>query len=169
MTARPPEAYIVDRRPDDEDLQARVHLFTTLAGGNMNSKATQRTLFTSATLAGVLAFSFAVAADTLEGSAARNLLSGHTMVSKHLAGSNVSYWSWNTDGTVCLRLFDKKGQCSDTGRWSIDHDHVCYELTWYGKELGLYSNCFRVAKVGAGAYEAREDNGMPLWQFTVIK
>ena len=109
------------------------------------------------------------AAETLGAEMAKNLVSGHTWVRKPTNAVAVSYWSWKSDGTVCLRLFDKQGKCDDTGRWKMDGERVCYELGWWGGTWGIKSACFRVSDLGKGRYEALEDNGIVQFEFTVSK
>ena len=67
-------------------------------------------------------------------------------------GTTTSYWTWNSDGAVCLRLNDKTGTCADTGKWRLEGERVCYELTWYGEAYQLKSACFRIADKGQDRY-----------------
>lgn len=108
-----------------------------------------------------------VAAATLDGTSARSLLSNRNMASKNVAGSGFYYWTWKADGSVCMRLQEKEGPCADTGTWKIERDRVCYAFTWWGKSSGFGTNCFRISESAAGGYEAIQDNGMRLFEFTV--
>jgi len=106
---------------------------------------------------------------TLDGEAARHLLSDRDMASKNIAGEGFYYWTWKADGSVCMRLQEKDGQCADTGTWKIERDRVCYAFTWWGKSDGFGTNCFRILEGTKGHYEAIQDNGMRLFEFTVGK
>lgn len=108
-------------------------------------------------------------AEPLGAEKSKNLVSGHTWIRKPTNAVAVSYWSWNSDGTVCLRLFDKQGKCDDTGRWKMDGERVCYELGWWGGTWGIKSACFRVAELGKGQYAALEESGIVQFEFTVSK
>jgi len=110
-----------------------------------------------------------IAAATLDGKAAGNLLSGRDMASKNVAGEGFYYWTWNADGSVCMRLQEKNGKCADTGTWKVERDRVCYAFTWWGKSSGFAANCFRISEDAKGHYEAIQDNGMRLFEFTVGK
>jgi hypothetical protein len=110
-----------------------------------------------------------IAAATLDGKAAGRLLSGRDMASKNIGGEGFFYWTWNADGSVCMRLQEENGKCVDTGTWKIERDRVCYAFTWWGKSDGWGANCFRVSEGAKGYYEAIQDNGMRLFEFTVGK
>jgi hypothetical protein len=108
-----------------------------------------------------------VVATTLDGEAAKRLLSDRDMASKNVAGEGFYYWTWKADGSVCMRLQEKNGQCADTGKWNIERDRVCYAFTWWGMSSGFGANCFRISEVAKGRYEAIQDNGMRLFEFKV--
>jgi hypothetical protein len=148
----------------------------TLNGGNMNFKFNDMRMKSRSRLLIPLTISFFVmcavlqaGAATLDAKAARGLLSDHMMASDDIAGSGYYYWSWNSDGTVCMRLKDKNGSCADTGPWKLQGDRVCYEFTWWGKGSGFDSACFRIVDLGKGRYEALQDNGMTLLHFHMTK
>jgi hypothetical protein len=113
--------------------------------------------------------SSAIAAATLDAKAARDLISGHMWQQKRIAGPGYIYWSWKSDGTVCLRLDEKTGSCADTGRWKLDGDRMCYEITWWEKSSGGNSGCFRIVNKGNGRYETLQDNGLTLYVFTIAE
>ena len=69
------------------------------------------------------------------------------------------YWSWGADNTVCFRLLNQTGDCVDTGTWRINDDVMCYELTWWGKSIGIRTNCFTVHALGDDHYEALYHGG----------
>lgn len=109
------------------------------------------------------------AAETLDSEMTKKLLSDQTWVRKAYAGGRDSYWSWKSDGTVCVRLFGRKGKCDDTGRWKKDGERVCYQMEWWSDHGGEKSACFRIAHAGKGRYEALEANGLVMFEFTVSK
>ena len=107
------------------------------------------------------------AAENLDAKAARSLISGRTWQMK--LGSGYAFWSWKSDGSVCLRVDDTDPKCADTGTWKLDGERLCYELTWWGKSGGYNVACFRISDQGKGRYGALQDNGLNLFEFTVAK
>lgn len=65
-----------------------------------------------------------------------------------------SRWKWNEDNTVCLRKVANEDTCSDTGTWTMEDNVICYKYTWWGKSYDIQENCFTVAKLQDGRYEA---------------
>ncbi|MDH3282356.1 MAG: hypothetical protein OEQ18_14670 [Gammaproteobacteria bacterium] len=116
-----------------------------------------------------LCASLQAAAATLDAKAARRLISDRMWQQKAPAGPGYIYWSWKSDGSVCLRTEDENGKCADTGRWKLDGDRLCYELTWWGASAGRKSACFRISDQGKGRYEALQDNGLTFFTFSVVK
>jgi len=110
-------------------------------------------------------------AATLDAKAAKSLTSDRVWQIKKPRGPGYDYWSWKSDGSVCVRLGEKTGKCADTGRWKLDGERLCYELTWWGETErgGLKSACFRISDQGKGHYGALQDNEMTLLEFSVIK
>lgn len=113
--------------------------------------------------------SSAIAAATLDAKAAKDLISDRTWQQKKFDSPGYNYWSWKSDGAICLRLNENTGKCSDTGRWKLEGDRMCYEVTWLFKSGGGNSACFRIADQGKGRYGALQDNGLTLFEFTVAK
>ena len=109
-----------------------------------------------------------VAADNLDAKTLSGLVSGHTWQQENTVGGGYLYWVWNSDGSVCLRE-EKTGSCMDTGRWKLDGDSVCYELSWWGKSGGYNARCNRVAGKGGGRYEMVPVNGVTTFPFTILK
>jgi len=109
-----------------------------------------------------------VSAETLDAKAVGGLVSGHVWQQKRLAGSGFMYWAWNADGSVCLRD-EKAGSCIDTGRWRLDRDSVCWELSWWGKSDGYNVRCVRVGAKGKGRYEMVPVDGVTNIEFTIAK
>ena len=109
-----------------------------------------------------------VAAGTLDAKTLSGLVSGHTWQQKDTVGGGYLYWEWNSDGSVCLRQ-EKTGSCMDTGRWKLDGDSVCYELSWWGKSGGYNARCNRVAGKDAGHYEMVPVDGVTTFPFTILK
>lgn len=116
-----------------------------------------------------LCASFPAAAKTLDATAVRSLVSDRIWQQKARSGPGLKYWSWTSDGWVCLRIEDKNGKCADTGRWKLDTDRLCYDLKWGGASLGVKSSCFRISDKGNGLYEALQDNGLTFFEFSVVK
>ena len=106
---------------------------------------------------------------TLDAKAAKSLISGHTWRQPQPHGNAILHWSWNSDGSVCLRTEGATGKCADTGRWKLDGGRLCYDLTWWGKSIGRDSACFRISDKGGKRYEALQDNGLTLFEFSVIE
>ena len=106
-----------------------------------------------------------LAAETLDANAARKLVSDRTWRQKPPSGPGYNYWTWKADGSVCLRLEDKRGKCADSGSWKLDGGRLCYELTWWAKSYGMTAACFRISSAGEGRFEALQDNGLPLFSF----
>jgi len=102
----------------------------------------------------------------LDATAARKLLSDRLWHLKP-AGGTLYYWTWKSDGSVCVRFWDPNAKCDDTGKWKLDRNRVCYELTWWGESLKFRSACFRIVDRGEGRYGAIEDNDLPFFDFTV--
>ena len=71
-----------------------------------------------------------------------------------VADNDWGNWSWSDDKTVCLRKTEKSGKCTDTGKWSINGDVMCYKLTWLWKSYGVNENCFTIQALKDGRYEA---------------
>jgi len=104
---------------------------------------------------------------TLDAKATKNLMLDHVWQMK--LGSGHAYWSWKSDGSVCFRVEAGEGKCADTGSWKLDGNRLCYDLTWWGASGGFKSSCFRVSNKGKGWYEAVEDNGVTLFEFSAAK
>jgi hypothetical protein len=107
-------------------------------------------------LAGSLIFTIALfsgsvaAAQELDGSAVKDLaLQGIWDAQERGYG----YWSWNEDGSVCLRKNDPTGDCDDTGTWAIEGNFICYELEWWGESEGLRVACISVIAHEGKPYE----------------
>jgi len=108
-------------------------------------------------------------AATLDANAARNLVTDRVWQQKPSAGPNYRYWSWKSDGSICIRTDDKADKCGDTGRWKLNAERLCFDLRWGGLNRGMKSACFRITDQGKGRYEALQDNGLSLFEFTVVK
>ena len=107
-------------------------------------------------------------AETLDAKTLSGLVSGHTWKSERLVGPGSLYWEWKPDESVCLRQ-EATGSCMDTGRWRLDGDSLCYELSWWGKSSGLNARCVRAARKGDGRYEMIPVNGVTPIEFTIAK
>lgn len=78
-------------------------------------------------------------------------------------------WNWNDDGTVCLRVGSKDGECADTGTWSVGDNVLCYELTWWGETAGERKNCFTVQALDDGRFETLFHGGVMVSRMFVFK
>ena len=95
-------------------------------------------------------------AQALNGTAVQRLALQGTWAAED---AEFGYWSWGADNTVCFRLHNQTGDCADTGTWRINDDVMCYELTWWGKSIGIRTNCFTVHVLGDDRYEALYHGG----------
>lgn len=109
------------------------------------------------------------AAATLDAKTAKSLISDRMWQQKARSGPGLKYWSWKSDGSVCLRTDSKTGECADTGRWKLGDDRLCYELRWGGASLGVKAACFRISNLGKGRYAALRDNGLTFFEFSVVE
>ena len=112
---------------------------------------------------------FQADAATIDAKAARTLISDRVWQQQRRTSSEYVYWSWKSDGSVCLRLEDKNSKCDDTGHWKLDGDRLCFEITWYLKSTGGNSACVRIVDKGKGRYEAVSDNGLTFFEFSVVE
>ena len=111
----------------------------------MKSILARSLIFSIALFSGSIA-----AAQELDGSAVKDLaLQGIWVAEEHSYG----YWSWNEDGSVCLRINDPTSDCQDTGTWAIDGDFICYELEWWGEAYGQRAACISVVAHEGRPYE----------------
>jgi len=109
------------------------------------------------------------AEEILDAKAAGSLTSERTWQQPQAHGTGQIYWSWKSDGSVCLRTEGTTGKCADSGRWKLEGGRLCYDLTWWGKSVGRNSACFRISRKGEKRYEALQDNGLTLFEFSVVE
>ena len=124
-------------------------------------------VITSVILLSTLCGAPPASAATLDAKATKILVSDRMWQQKTSSGPNYRYWSWKSDGSICLRADDKTDKCGDTGHWKLDAERVCYDLRWGGLTYGVKSACFRITDQGKGRYQALQDNGLTLFEFTV--
>jgi len=107
----------------------------------------------------------------MDAKAVRAVASGKTWQTKKVGGVATGYawWSWQSDGSVCLRVDEPTGSCFDKGKWNLDGDRLCWQLEWHGSDLGLKSACVRVADQGKGRYLGIDEGGNTLFDFSVAK
>ncbi len=110
------------------------------------------------------------AAQMLDADSTKKLVVGETWVQPSMAGPGNSYWSWNVDGTLCVRLFDStQNTCDDTGKWTMDAGRVCYQLGWWNvSESRDKFGCFRVSNLDRGAHAAIGDDGFVMFEFSTL-
>ena len=109
-----------------------------------------------------------VAAGTLDAKALNGLVSGHSWQVQSVSGPGHVFWAWKSDGSLCLQQ-EATGSCIDSGRWKLNGDSVCYELSWYGKSGGYNARCVRVVSKGDGHYQMVPVDGVTPFNFTVAK
>jgi len=105
----------------------------------------------------------------LDAEAAKNLIADRMWQQQQAHGPGRVYWSWKSDGSVCLRTDEADTKCADSGRWTLENGRMCYELTWWGASMGRKSACFRIVDRGKNHFEALQDTGFTLFEFSVIK
>jgi hypothetical protein len=105
----------------------------------------------------------------LDAKAARDLTRDRVWQVKRPRGPGYDFWSWKSDGSVCLHLGERTGNCADTGRWWLDGQRVCYELTWWGAGNLMKSGCFRIAAQGKGQFAWLTDNEWTMQEFTIAQ
>ena len=110
---------------------------------------------------------FQARADNLDADSTKKVVLDKTWTVEEFDGPGNFYWTWNSDGTLCLRLHGETGNCDDTGHWTMKDGRVCYELGWWGKADGMNSECFRVSKLNQNRYGAFFDSGLTFFKFAV--
>jgi hypothetical protein len=109
-----------------------------------------------------------VAADTLDTDSAKQVLD-RTWVQNRSAGPGAHYWTWKSDGTVCVRLYDaRQPNCDDVGQWTLKAGRVCYEMGWWSGGQADKSGCFRITQPSDTRYQAVRDDEVPLFRFAVL-
>ena len=107
-----------------------------------------------------------VHAQGLDGEAVRQLALRGVWEAEH---AEYGLWTWNVDGTVCLRVGAKEGDCADTGTWTITDNVLCYELTWWGESVDERKSCFTVQPIDEGRYETIFHGGAMASRMFVFK
>ncbi len=113
-----------------------------------------------------------LAAGTLNSDDVKKILVGKIWAEKGLGGLfSETFWEWKEDGSLCLRLFEKTGDCDYVGHWQLKADRVCYILERRAGQSGTKSNCVRVSKSTSGRYEYKtlDDKNVPVFKFTTLK
>ena len=105
-------------------------------------------------------------AQALDGTAIQKLALRSTWQSEGIEFGN---WTRKEDKTVCFRLADQKGDCADTGTWTIDGDVMCYQLSWYGTSTAINKNCFTVQALGNDRCETLYHGGALVSKFFSFK
>ena len=106
------------------------------------------------------------AAQELDGKALERLALQGMWEAEH---AEYGFWAWNGDGTVCLRVGNKDGECTDTGHWSVADNVLCYELKWWGDTAGERKNCFTVQALKDGRFETLFHGGTMVSRMFVFK
>ena len=98
-------------------------------------------------------------ADDIKGDDLKKLANGRTWAISwqgNLSDPRITtYWDFRADGSVCARLVgSKKGdKCADVGKWNVQDDKICWQLTWLGEIQGYKSVCGQVRAGGQSRYE----------------
>src|SRR3970282_2328530 len=58
----------------------------------------------------------------LDAEAAKNLIVDRMWQQQAAHGPGKIYWSWKSDGSVCLRTDEADTKCADSGRWPLEND-----------------------------------------------
>lgn len=129
----------------------------------------------------ILAFVFGIKpglADTLDSVAIAKLVDNNTWHLNWAAcmgGSDGcrTFWDFGSDGTVCARAIDAKrdDKCADEGKWRIEENKLCWELTWFGGGEGFKSVCVLIEKASDGNYETTRAGGFGIkfFQFAIAQ
>jgi hypothetical protein len=104
----------------------------------------------------------------LDAQAAKLLIADRVWRQQQAHGPGMVSWTWKADGSVCLRTDEESRDCADAGRWTLQDNRACYELTWWGKSVGRNAACFRIVDKGKGRYEALQNSGFTLFEFSVL-
>lgn len=83
-----------------------------------------------------------------------------------------TYWDFADDGTVCARGIGAtpKDQCADDGKWRIQENSLCWELTWLGGGEGYKSTCVLIKETDSHNFEATRARGLgfPFFAFKLV-
>ena len=83
-------------------------------------------------------------------------------------GAGHDYFIWNSDGTLCVKLYDPNDEaCDDHGTWTLDGATICYEVQWWGKAEDLHRLCFDTVEIDSGEYDAVDFTGLSALRFSV--
>lgn len=85
------------------------------------------------------------------------------------AGATFHYFLWNSDGTLCVKIYDPQSEsCDDSGSWTRDGTEVCYRLQWWGRAYDQHAGCFRIVKSESNGFETIDAAGLPELKFTIV-
>ena len=75
--------------------------------------------------------------------------------------TNVAYWDFRANGTVCARFPNAKPKtpCADEGKWRLEGQRLCWDLARIGETYGYKSRCVQVRKLDAKRFEAFSGDG----------
>ena len=89
-----------------------------------------------------------------------------------LSSSGMSaYWDFGADGSMCVRFAGAKpnDRCADEGRWKIEDQTLCWDLTYVGEQYGYKSACVKVQKAGtATEYQMHNVKGFRQFLFRAV-
>ena len=84
-----------------------------------------------------------------------------------------TYWDFSDNGTLCARAIDAKrgDKCADEGKWRIEENALCWQLSWMGGGEGYKSTCILIKETDIGAFETTRARGLglSLFDFTLAK
>jgi hypothetical protein len=66
-----------------------------------------------------------------------------------------SHWDFRADGALCARLIGSgpQTQCAEVGKWRVENNALCWQLTKIGTTTGINSTCGKVRMRQGGLYE----------------
>ena len=112
-----------------------------------------------------------LAAQTLNAESIKKMQVGKIWAEKGLANLfSETFWEWKADGSVCVRLFEKRSSCDYVGSWKLQADRLCYKLDKWGGRASDASRCIRISEQTTGRYDytALDDNSVQVFTFTVL-
>ena len=112
-----------------------------------------------------------LAAQTLNADSIKKMQVGKIWAEKGLANLfSETFWEWKADGSVCVRLFEKRSSCDYVGSWKLQADRLCYELDKWDGTASDASRCIRISEptTESYGYKALDDNSVQVFKFRVL-
>jgi len=112
-----------------------------------------------------------LAAQTLNADSIKKIQVGKIWAEKGLANLfSETFWEWKADGSVCVRLFEKRSSCDYVGSWKLQADRICYKLDKWSGNASDASRCIRISEQTTGRYDytALDDNSVQVFKFKLL-